>query len=123
MAMIEQLEGRRLLSAAISVLDHTLIVRGTPRSDHVRIRTPDAIDVIAGAPLFWPVDVTINGRTRHVDGILRIRIETGAGDDLVELSNNPFDPPPPDANGSTPILAGSQIPVTLLGGDGDDTLI
>jgi len=122
-AMIEHLEERRLLSAAFSVVDDTLIVRGTSRNDHVRIRTPDAVDVIAGAPILWPVDVTLNGRTRHVPGVLRIRIETGAGDDLVELSNNPFDPPQPDTNGGIPVLAGSQVPATLIGGDGDDTLI
>jgi Ca2+-binding RTX toxin-like protein len=121
MAMIEQLEGRQLLSAAFSVIDGTLIVRGTGRADQIRVDTtiPVALAVV-GAPVpTSKVVVTLNGRRREFDAstINRIRIEAGAGDDLVLLGRNPLTPSHFAPGGS------ALVPATLLGGDGDDTLV
>jgi Ca2+-binding RTX toxin-like protein len=120
MAMLEQLEGRRLLSAAFSVVDGTLILRGTGRGDQIRVtRTGGVAPAVVGAivpPLRLLVE--LNGRQRTFDPatIQRIRIEAGAGDDQVLLDTNPFHTPP--------LFAGStNLPATLIGGDGDDTLV
>jgi Ca2+-binding RTX toxin-like protein len=115
----ESLESRQLLSASIQVLeDHTLVIHGTPGNDRVRVRTPGEIDT-SESTVLWPAEVTLNGRTRSVPGIVRIRIEAGRGDDLVELSNFPTVVPVGTAD---IFMNGTQLPATILGGDGDDTL-
>jgi Ca2+-binding RTX toxin-like protein len=118
--MFEQLEGRQLLSAAFSVVDGTLIVRGTRNADQIRVDLIGAAaPAVVGGPAPNPqVLVVLNGRQRTFDPatLQGIRIEAGAGDDQVLLGPDPFNSPP-FAAGST------DLPATLLGGDGDDTLV
>ena len=120
-AACELLECRRLLSVSIQVQDGTLIVRGTRRADHIEVSqmlpgggTP--IDQ-AGPSLY----VTINGRTRRLDSnsIQRVRVDARGGDDLVQMSEDPF------YTGIRPavIRFRQTLPTTLLGGAGNDTLI
>jgi Ca2+-binding RTX toxin-like protein len=120
-AACEGLENRRLLSASIQVQDGTLIVRGTPRADHIQVSQLGPGGTI---PLDQPgpsLYVSINGRTRRLDSkaIHRIRVEAGGGDDRVQMSDDPF------YTGIRPaVIAFRQtLPATILGGAGDDTLI
>lgn len=126
MAMLEQFEARQLLSAAFSVVDGTLTIRGTGRADDILVANdyPGTIPIAA-----WQVSVRLNGRWRSFNPtpVDRIRIEAGAGDDRVLLVSFPFEPTPA-LQGEGDTLAGSQqavttLPATLLGGDGDDTLV
>src|SRR4051812_48780945 len=117
---LEPLESRQLLSASIGVHDGTLIVRGTRRADNIVVnelppqpfRDPTLPDALY---------VTINGRTRRLDaaGIRNVRVEAGAGDDWVQMSKDPF-----FTTFSLAVVTHQQTrPATILGGDGDDTLI
>ncbi|HEY7119928.1 MAG TPA: calcium-binding protein [Tepidisphaeraceae bacterium] len=113
-----------MLSATIGVVDGTLIVRGTRRADQI---------VISQIARFLPgddtqrgfLDVTLNGRTRSVSslGIRRVRVEAGAGDDRVQMSDDPFEVLPPGTARVAGVIVQESRPATILGGDGDDTLI
>jgi len=123
--MIESLEDRRLLSAAISVVVGTLIVRGTPRADEIVVAQAQAvmpvgtasgnlISAATNAP--WLV-VTINGRQRSIStqNISRVRVEAGAGDDSVIMTHS---------NDALAVVDVEQLfPSIILGGAGNDTLI
>ncbi|HEX4792559.1 MAG TPA: hypothetical protein VH370_02145 [Humisphaera sp.] len=101
--IIESLENRRLLSAgAVLGSTGTLTITGTAGKDIIRIAR-EAADVSK-------LDVTLNGTTQtfalaSVHGIL---VNVGAGNDDVEVIEL-----------SAPIT----IPVTMFGGDGNDTLV
>jgi Ca2+-binding RTX toxin-like protein len=117
----EGLETRRLLSAAIQVQDGTLIVRGTSGADHIEV---SELLPGGGTPLDQPgpsLYVTINGRTRRLDSqnIRRIRVDAGAGDDRVQMSQDPFYTGIRPAN----VAFRQTLPATILGGAGNDTLI
>jgi Ca2+-binding RTX toxin-like protein len=114
--LVETLETRRLLSAAIQIHDGTLIVRGTPQADVIVVRSlgPIPVNAVNAVP---PMLVTINGRQRTIElgKIRRVRVEAGAGDDLVTMTHN---------NIADAVLDVEQrLPATIFGGDGNDTLI
>jgi Ca2+-binding RTX toxin-like protein len=117
----EGLETRRLLSAAIQVHDGTLIVRGTGHADNIAV---SQIPPGGSIPLDAPANslyVTINGRTRRLDSqkIRRVRVETGKGDDHVEMADDPF------YTGTRVAIVTllQDLPSTIVGGAGNDTLI
>jgi Ca2+-binding RTX toxin-like protein len=113
---VESLEVRRLLSASILVKDGTLFVQGTPRADHIVVSnlTPNG-----QMPPIASLFVTINGRTRQLDPakIRRVRVDAGAGDDDVKMSDVSF-----GARELHPTLISENLPATILGGTGNDTL-
>ncbi|MDB5323433.1 MAG: Hemolysin-type calcium-binding region [Phycisphaerales bacterium] len=120
-ATCEGLENRRLLSVSILVQDGTLIVRGTKRADHIQV---SQLLPGGGTPLDQPgpsLYVTINGRTRRLDSkaIHRVHVDARGGDDLVQMSEDPF------YTGIRPavIRFRQTLPTTILGGAGNDTLI
>src|ERR1700704_415438 len=117
--LIEGLEDRRLLSASISVIDGTLIVRGTQRSDHIVVSEHRVDGSIPqdGPALF----VRINGRERRLESskIKRVLVEAGNGDDHVEMTDDPFFTGVRVAQ----VIIEQTLPATLLGGRGNDTLI
>jgi Ca2+-binding RTX toxin-like protein len=120
-AACELLECRRLLSVSIQVQDGTLIVRGTRRADHIEV---SQVLPGGGTPIDQPgpsLYVTINGRTRRLDSkaIRGLRIETGDGDDHVQMSDDPY-----YTGARVAVITIRQtLPATILGGAGNDTLI
>lgn len=100
---IQALESRRLLSASVSLAaSGVLTVNGTSGNDVIRI-TLDATNP-------RQLDVITNGTTKSftASSIKSITVNAGAGNDDVEVL---------ELNGSI------TIPMTLLGGAGNDTLV
>lgn len=114
--LFEALEERRLLSASILIKGGTLIVTGTPRADAIIVSNRQANGAVPPTPTLF---VTVNGRTRQLDpaGIRRVRVEAGAGDDVVTMSDIFFGPHP-----GRPELYDESLPSTILGGAGNDNL-
>lgn len=114
-AIFEQLETRRLLSAAISVKDGTLLLRGSSRNDEILV---DSIPANRTASGVAEIHLVLNGRHRTLlaANVKRIRVETGAGDDAVVLGTDDF------AIGDVAAFH-NTVPATLLGGAGNDRLI
>src|SRR6185437_2573894 len=100
---IQTLEPRRLLSASVSLAaGGALTVNGTPGNDLIRI-TLDAVNP-------RQLDVIVNGATQSftASSVSAITVNAGSGNDDVEVL---------ELNG--PI----NVPMTLLGGAGNDTLV
>lgn len=100
---IQALESRQLLSASVSLAaSGVLTVNGTSGNDVIRI-TLDATNP-------RQLDVITNGTTKSftASSIKSITVNAGAGNDDVEVL---------ELNGSI------TIPMTLLGGAGNDTLV
>jgi Ca2+-binding RTX toxin-like protein len=98
-AVIEALEIRRCLSASLDG-DGVLTIRGTAGQD--------MIDVGVYAGRLWVDEVWGGSETFNLADVHGVRIEGGAGDDLLTVSEwtNEF-----------------PLPVTIVGGDGNDTLM
>jgi Ca2+-binding RTX toxin-like protein len=113
--MFEQLEMRRLLSAAIAVDHGTLVLRGSSRDDEILVDTVPASRTASGVA---EIRVVFNGRHRTLlaANVKRIRVETGAGDDVVLLGTNDF------ATGDVAAFQNS-VPARIFGGEGNDLLI
>ena len=95
-AVVETLEGRRMLAASAVVEDGTLVVTGTRRGDVINISLPPGSSV--------DVDVTINGVDQGlITGVQRILVLAGRGSDKVSVA--------------------TPLPTRILGGRGNDTLI
>src|SRR5205809_42271 len=99
--MLENLESRRLFNAAVLAAGHaglaadgTLFITGSAGNDMVDLHRYGS-----------NIRVAINGRTRSfkVDLVKAIRVDGGAGDDQI-------------------VLGRRNVPATLNGGIGDDTL-
>lgn len=102
-AQIQALEARRLLSASVSLAaSGALTVNGTSGNDVIRI-TFDAVNP-------RQLDVIVNGTTKSftASSVNSITVNAGSGNDDVEVL---------ELNG--PI----NVPMTLLGGSGNDTLV
>lgn len=102
-AQIQALEARRLLSASVSMAaSGALTVNGTSGNDVIRI-TLDAVNP-------RQLDVIANGNTKSfaASSVKSITVNAGSGNDDVEVL---------ELNG--PI----NVPMTLLGGSGNDTLV
>jgi len=100
---IQTLEPRRLLSASVSLAaGGALTVNGTPGNDVIRI-TLDATNP-------RQLDVIVNGATQSftASSVNSVTVNAGSGNDDVEVL---------ELNG--PI----NVPMTLLGGSGNDTLV
>lgn len=100
---IQALEARRLLSASVSLAaSGALTVNGTSGNDVIRI-TLDAVNP-------RQLDVVVNGATQSftASSVSSITVNAGAGNDDVEVLelNDPI-----------------NVPMTLLGGAGNDTLV
>jgi len=101
--VIESLEDRRLLSAgAVLASTGTLTITGTAQKEIVRIAR-EAADTSK-------LDVTLNGTTQTfaLAAVQGIVVNAGAGSDDVEVIE---------------LNAPINIPVTMFGGDGNDTLV
>lgn len=100
---VQTLEPRRLLSASVSLAaGGVLTVNGTSGNDVIRI-TLDAVNP-------RQLDVIVNGATQSftASSVNSISVNAGSGNDDVEVL---------ELNG--PI----NVPMTLLGGSGNDTLV
>lgn len=101
--LIETLEPRRLLSASVSLAaGGALAVNGTSGNDVIRI-TLDATNP-------RQLDVIVNGNTKSftASSVSSITVNAGSGNDDVEVL---------ELNGPV------NVPMTLLGGAGNDTLV
>src|SRR4051812_5119415 len=103
-AVVESLEPRRLLSAAMAVHHGVLTVRGTRGDDMIVVTMNPAPD--GGAS----VSVEMNGKmaTFGSSAIQGVKVVGGAGDDDLEvtMTDGTYD-----------------LPVTMLGGRGNDMLV
>ncbi|HEY7117207.1 MAG TPA: hypothetical protein VH475_11495 [Tepidisphaeraceae bacterium] len=112
---IERLEPRRFLS--VTVEDGLLIVRGTDGPDDILIQVMDDADVGGrsgsdfgtGLAVLQDDPIAHTGLTWNFnrDKIRGILVDAGAGRDALIVEDR----------------SGGVIPMTLLGGDGDDTLV
>jgi Ca2+-binding RTX toxin-like protein len=94
---------RRVMFAATSLTDGTLLVRADNTSDTINITSPDAAQIV----------VDINGWTSSfvADDVTKIKVEARHGDDQITVAVNK----PAEVYGG----AGND---TILGGDASDTL-
>ena len=101
--LIEPLEDRRLLSASVTLgSSGTLTITGTDSADKIRISL-ESTDTTK-------LDVIVNGATSTfaLSSVKAVSVNAGAGNDDVEVI---------ELNGPV------NIPMTMLGGAGNDTLV
>ena len=102
-AAIQQLEDRRLLSAAPAIVEGVLKVEGTDDADQI------VISLNTSDPLATKLDVTLNGVVTSFDlsVVTGIEISGGNGADVIKIDET----------------AGAiTLPAKLLGGNGKDVL-
>ena len=102
-AAIQQLEDRRLLSAAPAIVEGVLKVEGTDDADQI------VISLNVTDPMATKLDVTLNGVVTSFDlaAVTAMEISGGNGSDVIKIDET----------------AGAiALPAKLLGGNGKDVL-
>lgn len=119
--VLEALEPRRLLSGSVELgTDGILRITGTDHDDHILVyrNRADSFLIVDGLSFYLPPF----SAAVPLDGIRGIEIRGLAGDDLIDVRNNPFDQSD-HVNAASMEAAGMlNIPVTMYGGDGDDVM-
>ena len=113
--VIEGLEGRQMLSASLS--HHGVLnVRGTGHNDVITL-SPNAQDAQS-------VDVSVNGQvsTFSEAEIHKVKVNAGAGDDIVTLDSSVTAPAAINGGAGNDDLTAGGGDDSLLGGSGNDTL-
>src|SRR5688572_18555591 len=103
LAAIQQLEDRRMLSAAPAIVEGVLKVEGTGDADQI------VVSLNTSDPLATKLDVTLNGVATSFDlaTVTGIEISGGNGSDVIKIDET----------------AGAiTLPAKLLGGNGKDSL-
>ena len=122
--LLEALERRRLLSAGMSLsADGILTIEGTDQNDGIIVyrdrANPDRL-IVEGQTKSGPM--LYYGGTAEIAEVRGIRILGLGGDDYLYVWNNRFNRPD-HLNAASMEDAGKlNIPVTMLGGDGDDDM-
>lgn len=130
---LETLEARRLMSAATLTADGILEVRGTDKNDLIYITvTPADAFGPANVHVGWDLGMrnpystpeVIGGTNIRLSDVKGIRVFGMGGDDQLVVDTRYITRYIANyAVGATPASLGVELPVTLTGGDGNDTLV